>query len=419
MIKTKNRLIQENFDVEQYRDLTEKRKLIEDFSACYEIPLLWDKAKNFSIFDNLGNKWIDMTSGIFVANAGHANSWIKKAIQKCLKKDLLYSFCYNTEIRIEFIEYLLSISPSYFNKVVLMNSGSESVDVAYRLIKTWGKKRNKHTIISFGDSYHGRGLAGSLLSRNKKYSEWSGVEDKIYFLRGEKTFEEEIKSILNPETIAAFFIEAYRGWDVSFLSEKYMEDLVFYAKKNNILICIDEIQSGFYRVGKLYSYMRYGEYLRPDIICLGKGISSSLPLAAVLSNSDIIDIDKTMDLSGTHPGDPICLYAALANLKFLQEKDFQQNLEKKIELFKDVKKLEKYSIVEKVNVDGLVAAVVFHKKENADKVIYECINNGVLPVYTNRNSMKIGPPLTISITAIKEAFSVFEEVIIKYENNRI
>ena len=181
MIKTKNRIIQDDFSVKWYRHLTLQRKQLEDYSACFEIDLLWEKAKDFSVYDDSGNKFIDMTSGIFVANAGHSNPLIKKAIKDCLKKDLLYSFCYNTKIRIEFLNYLFSISPKYFNKAVLMNSGSEAVEIAYRLIKTWGRERNKKYIVSFEDSYHGRGLAGCLLSRNNEYSGWSNVKDDVIF----------------------------------------------------------------------------------------------------------------------------------------------------------------------------------------------------------------------------------------------
>ena len=294
MIKTKNRIIQDDFDVEQYRYLTEERKTLEDYSACYEIPLLWEKAKDFSVYDDSGNKWIDMTSGIFVCNSGFSNFKIKKAIRNCLNNDLLFSFVYNTKIRIEFVKYLLSISSKYFNKAILLNSGSEATDTAYKLIKIWSKKNKKKYILTFNGSYHGRSLGSCLLSKSKEYSEWSGFkDDDVIFIDFPKE-NDKFDSNMLPQTneIAAFFLESYQGYSAEFYSESYIQDLYNYAKKNNILVVFDEIQSGFYRCGKLYNYMFY-KGIEPDIICLGKGISSSLPLAAVLSRADIIDIDET------------------------------------------------------------------------------------------------------------------------------
>ena len=107
------------------------------------MPIKWHKARDFNVYDDKGNKWIDMTSGIFVTNAGHSNPFIRKAIKDQMYDDLMFAYQYNTDIRNEFIEKLLEISPSHFNKVVLLNSGSEATDAAYRLIKLWGKKKNK------------------------------------------------------------------------------------------------------------------------------------------------------------------------------------------------------------------------------------------------------------------------------------
>jgi acetylornithine/succinyldiaminopimelate/putrescine aminotransferase len=416
MIKTKNRIIQPGFDVESCRILSEERKNIEDYSACSEIPVLWDKAKNYSVYDNLGNKWIDLTSGIFVANAGHSNPKIKKAIRECLKKDLLYSFCYNNEIRVKFIKKLLSISPSCFNKAIISNSGSEATDTAYKLIKVWGRQFSPHKnrIISFKGAYHGRCLSSCFLSRSKEYSEWAGFENDVTFLDFPERDEDFPRESIG-ENVAAFVIETYQGWSASFLPIQYMKQLYEYAKEKDVLIVFDEIQSGFYRTGKLYGYMNYGEYLEPDIITLGKGISSSLPMSAVLSRKEIVDMDKGMDYSGTHPGDPICCYAALANLEFLHESVFQRKLKNKIKVFSKIKEIEKYNCVQKVNVFGMVAGIIFSSKEIADRVVYGCINNGVFPVYTYKNSIKLGPPLTISNSAIKEAFGVLETEIKKHE----
>ena len=155
MVKTKHRNTT-NFelDVEKYREIKHK---YEPNSIC-EMPVKWHKAKDFSVYDDKGNKWIDMTSGIFVTNAGHSNPKINQAIKDQIDADLTFGYQYNTDIRVEFLEKLLQISPSHFEKAVLLNSGSEATDTAYRLIKLWAKKNNKKYIITFEGSYHGRVL---------------------------------------------------------------------------------------------------------------------------------------------------------------------------------------------------------------------------------------------------------------------
>ena len=141
MVKTKHRIINNNFnfDVESYRNFKHK---YEPSNIC-EMPVKWHKAKDFYVFDDNGNKWIDMTSGIFVTNAGHSNQFINKAIKDQIDNDLIYAYQYNTDIRRKFIKKLLEISPPHYDKAVLLNSGSEVTDAAYRLIKIWGKKHNK------------------------------------------------------------------------------------------------------------------------------------------------------------------------------------------------------------------------------------------------------------------------------------
>ena len=360
-----------------------------------------------------GNKWIDTTAGIFVANAGHSNPKIKEAIKNQLDNNLIFAYQYNTNLRYRFVNKLLDISPSHFNKVVLLNSGSEATDAAYRLIKLWAKKNNKKYIITFTGSYHGRVLGSDLLCGKKDSSDWSNVsDDNIIFL--EFPYDEQELNIddLPPlNEIAAFFLETYQGWGAWMYPEKYIDKMYKISRENNILLCFDEIQSGFYRMGALFGYQTYGDY-KPDIITVGKGLTSSLPLSAVISKSEIIDCDASANLSSTHAGNTLCCAAALANLEFLTEESFQNDLEKKCKYFENkCNSLLKYNIVKKVNVRGLIAGIILDDVEITNRIVKNCIMNGILVVSTKRESIKLGPPLTISIDALKEVFDVIEKEI--------
>ena len=152
--------------------------------------------------------------------------------------------------------------------------------------------------------------------------------------------------------------------------------------------------------------MTYGDY-KPDIVCLGKGITSSLPMSAVLSTKELIDVDT--NLSSTHAGNALCCAAGLANLNYLTSDEFQSELSKRIQVFEDrLQRLEKYDSISYVNVRGMVAAIIFKDPKEADRVVEFCFNNGIFPVNTFSESIKLGPPLTIPVAAINEAFDVIE-----------
>jgi len=246
---------------------------------------------------------------------------------------------------------------------------------------------------------------------------WSGVKDEdIIFIdfpyHKDSTFEPQL---LPPkEQIAAFFLETYQGWGACMYPPQYIKSLYEYAREIGALVCFDEVQAGFYRRGELFGFMTYGDYIEPDLISVGKGISSCLPISAVLGRSDIIDLDMDANLSGTHAGNAICCAASLANLEFLTDETFQDELKHKIEYFEQrCKKLLELDLVRKVNYRGMVAGIILNSTADANEAVKHCLLNGVLPVCTFRESIKLGPPLTISIDAIEEAFDVIEGAIME------
>ena len=413
MVNTKNRYINNfDFDIKTYQNIKHK---YEPSSIC-EVPVKWSKAKDFNIYDDKGNKWIDMTSGIFVTNAGHSNPFINYAMKEQIDSGLNFAYQYNTDIRNQFIEKLFEISPSHFDKVVLLNSGSEVTDATYRLIKMWGKKHNKKYIVTFSGSYHGHVLGSDLIGGTSTSTDWCNFKDtEICFLPFPKDDEELDLNDLPPlDEIAAFFLETYQGWGAWMYPQKYIDKLYQTSRDNNILFCFDEVQAGFYRMGELYGYMTYGDY-KPDIITLGKGLTSSLPLAALLSSKDIIDLDPNVNLSGSQAGNAICCAAGLANLEFLTDDIFQKDFKKRVQLFEKLnKELEREDGVEVVNVKGMVSAIIVKDDDMGNYVTKRCVTNGVLPVWTKRESVKLGPPLTISESAIIESMGVIRDSIRSY-----
>jgi 4-aminobutyrate aminotransferase/(S)-3-amino-2-methylpropionate transaminase len=414
MIKTKNRHIRDDFTLSP-SELTINKQNNEPKSLGSQVHVVWDKAKDFNVYDRDGNQWIDMTAGIFTANAGHANENIKNAIKAQLDSDLIFAYQYETEIRDRFVTKLLEISPDYLNKAIVLNTGSEATDAIYRILKSWARHNKRKYIICFNGSYHGRVLGSALMGGSKTDTMWSGLnDDDIVFIDFPYSDNEVFDPNLLPpkEMIAAFFLETYQGWGACMYPPDYIKKLYDFAKENDVLVCFDEVQSGFYRMGELYGYTTYGDYIQPDLISVGKGLSSCLPISAVLGRADIIDLDPTTNLSGTHAGNAICCAAALANLEFLTNSEFQEDFQKRAAYFEErCEKLLDLELVSKVNYKGMVAGIIMNSTETANKAVESCLLNGVLPVCTFRESIKLGPPLTISMDAIEEAFDVIEDAI--------
>jgi len=412
MVKTEHRYIRGDFKLATSISEAHPSRY-ESNNIRSQLPVMWDKAIDFNVYDKDGNKWIDLTSGIFVSNSGHSNPKIIKAIKDQIDKDLSFSFMYPTEIRVEFAEKILNMSPKHYEKVVLLNTGSEATDTAYKMIKHWSVKNNRKYIVCFEGSYHGRVLSGDLISSGPNNSDWSGVrDDNIVFLKFPYDPNSEFDHSLLPPAneIAGFILETYQGWSSQFYPQRYFDQLYKFIKTNGCLLCFDEVQAGFYRMGTPYGYMTYGKDLKPDIICLGKAVASPLPMSVVLSTAELIDGAKKM--GGTHSGNPLCCAAAIANMDFLNHEDFQEELCQRVGVFeRRMKSLEKYNCVDYVNARGMVGAILFHERDISDKVVVDMVYNGIMPVHTWSKSIKIGPPLTMPVSVIEEVFDTIEKII--------
>lgn len=417
-IETKFRRIQDDFTLEGnklYQDIA----AMEPQAVTQFIPLTWHKAVDFVVYDDRGNSWIDLTSGIFVANAGHSNPKVKQAIKDQVDADLLFAYNYPTEIKYKFLSKLLAVSPKYFDRVMLLNSGSEAMDSVYKLVKLYGKQQGKKYIITFKGNYHGRGLSNELIAGDKERAAWSSVPDPdVIFLdfpyNDTDAFDPSL--LPPPDQIAGFIIETFQGWGAWFYPSGFVNAIHQLAKQHGALVCFDEMQAGFYRMGPIYGYMTYGEEIQPDIIALGKGISSSLPISAVLSREEIVDIDPKADLHGTHSANAVACAAALASVEFLSDPAEIAKREQTMAVFTtELLKLKGQGKVTRVNVRGMIAALIFETPADASRVIDICIRHGVLPVCTNKTSIKIAPPLTITEEAIYEFIQVMADAI----NDRI
>tara|TARA_B100000900_G_C20554728_1_gene706285 strand:- start:146 stop:1381 length:1236 start_codon:yes stop_codon:yes gene_type:complete len=406
-----------------------------------QLPIVWKKAKNFNIFDNAGNKFIDFTSTIFVTNIGHSNKHLKNKLIKVLKNDFIHSYAYANSVKLKYIKKLVEISKKHFEKAFLLSAGTEATEAALKLMRLHGQsiKKKKLGIICFEGNWHGRTMGAQLMSGNAQQKKWIGLKDKnIHHLpfpypwvlkknkiSPEKFLNDSIKkfkSKFNIENdICGVMLETFQGWGAIFYPKGYIKLLSKICKKNNILVCFDEMQSGFGRTGKMFGYEHY--QVKPDLICLGKGMGGGIPISGVLGKGKIMDLPDVGNMSSTHSANPLSCTAGLSVLDEIIKKKIILNTNNKSQiLFEMLNKIKfkNKNFISHVSGKGLIAALIFKKTKNVNiflkKVCLECMKNGLLVVYTGRESIKIGPPLTISKSALKEGLSILDNAISKIFN---
>lgn len=440
LVNSKYRKIATKLPVPESLHILEDLEKYESRSMHGQFPIVWDRAEGFQVFDAYGNCWIDFTSTIFVANAGHANPRIIEALQNLLNKKLLHTYTFANESRAKFLRKLIEFIPEPLEKAFLMSSGTEATECALKLMRMNGRKTHpsKLGIISFYGSMHGRTLGAEMLNGNPAKSDWIGCLDaNIYHLPfpypwvvkenvlsnydWAEHFRNDIRNLqkngLRIENVAGFMIESYQGWGAIFYPKKYIQALVKFAKENDILVAFDEIQAGIGRTGKLFTYEHYG--VEPDLVCLGKGLSSSLPLSTVVGRKEIMDLPDVGSMSSTHSGNPLSCAAGLANLEAIESGNLIQESARKGELLH--KKLNELKVkypnrISYIFGKGLVAGIIIKNpdtgepdSEFASKVSERCMQKGLLVVHTGRESIKIGPPLVIPDEALLEGVKVLDE----------
>ena len=435
-IKTKNRFIHTVIPAPGTKGLFKSLSKVESRSMHGQMPIAWDKAKNFNIFDIAGNKFIDFTSTIFVANIGHSNPRLIKYIKLALSKNFLHSYAYINKIREKYIKKLILFAGKNFQKAFLMSAGTEATEAALKLMRMHGQKQGKRKlgIICFEGNWHGRTMGAQMMSGNIKQKEWIGYQDpNIYHLpfpypwilknnESEKFLIDSLKNIEKKinlkKDICGVMIETFQGWGAIYYPKEYVKLLFKICKKNNILITFDEMQSGFARTGYKFGYEYYG--VKPDLICCGKGMGGGIPISGVIGKKNIMDLPEVGNMSSTHSANPLACYAGLAVLEEINKKKLLQNTKDKEKiLFKKLNQIKDKFPKEILYVQGkgLIAALIFNlrSKNNVKKIlksiVEECLKNGLLVVYTGRESIKIGPPLTITKEALIEGINILDQAI--------
>ena len=410
----------------------EKLRQFEPQSMRGQPPLVWDRAEDIFVYDKYGNRWLDWSSGVLVTNAGHGAKEVRDAIIEQTNTGLLHNYVFPSEERAQLVEYLMGLAPKELQKIFLLTTGSEATECAIKLARSHGIKvggKGKIGIVGYERGFHGRTLGSQQAGGMAGQKSWIVNEDPAIlnapfpdgYWQKDTSFDSFLAVIaqrgMKPENIAGVMMESYQGVGPDFAPVEYVQELAAWCKQHKVVLIFDEVQAGFGRTGKFWAFEHYG--VTPDIICCGKGITSSLPLSAVIGRADIMDQFPPGSMTSTHTGNPVCCAAALANLKKIVNGKLTENAAQLGPVLLDgLKKIQSAhkNVVGHITACGLVGGLQAVKPgtrepwhDLAHNIVERCFHKGLLffsPVGAWGQTVKIAPPLTIPREALEEGLAV-------------
>ncbi len=390
----------------------ENRYLANTYS---KLPLVAMKGKGAILWDTQGNEYIDCASGYGVALVGHCNPKVIEAIKS--QSELLltcHSSIYN-EIRANFLNRLISISPASLNRVFISNSGAESVESAIKIAR---KHTGRPGIVAMTGSYHGKTLGALSATWTPRYRK------PFEPLLPEVTFTpfgdfEKIREAISDNT-AAVIIEPIQGeTGIKPVPDGFLKEIQEICEKHGSLMIFDEIQTGFGRTGKMWASQHWE--IEPDIMCASKAIAGGLPMGITLARDDVMGSMSVGDLSTTFGGNPLSCAAALAVINYIVDENLVERANINGTFFKngldDIAK--KYDVAREARGLGLMLAL--EMRFDIRNIILEALKEKVLLLYSGRNIIRFLPSLVINKSQIQKVLDVIKillekEQTTKYEN---
>jgi 4-aminobutyrate aminotransferase/diaminobutyrate-pyruvate transaminase/4-aminobutyrate aminotransferase/(S)-3-amino-2-methylpropionate transaminase len=433
-VETRFRRIVTDFPVPESLPILDELRRCEIRAMQGQPPVVWDRAEGFQVYDRWGNMWLDWSSGVLITNAGHGRREIIEAITRQAQHGLLTNYCFPSEIRAELAARLVSLLPPPLDKVFILTTGSETVEFAIKIARMHGLRtggREKNVIVSFEKAFHGRTLGAQQAGGIPALKDWIVNLDpgfvQVPFPDGywtpDTSFELFERSLAEhgvaPRQVCAVMLETYQGGTAAFAPVEYIRTLREWCTGHQALLIFDEVQAGFGRTGRLWGFEHYG--VVPDLTTWGKGISSSLPIAAVAGRADLMDMPDPGSASSTHTGNPVCCAAALANIELILKEDLAGNAARLEPVLQEgLRAIQREFpqagfLAGKGLVAGLACVDPQHRTPDgqlAHDIVWRAVEKGLLmfnPVGPQGCTIKICPPLVITEDAVREGCEVLRE----------
>lgn len=376
------------------------KKYIANTYARFPIEIV--SGKGSKLFDETGKEYIDMGTGIGVSIFGVGDEEWVKAVTEQLTVLPHASNLYYTSPCVKLAELLCEKTGA--EKVFFSNSGAEANECAIKAARKYAAEKkgsDYYKIITLNNSFHGRTITTlAATGQDSFHKDFLPLTEG--FLYADAGDIEKIESYVKEEKVAAIMLETVQGeGGVIPLSQEFVDGVKRIAEENDVLIIVDEVQTGNGRTGYLYGYMKFG--LEPDIVSTAKGIGGGLPLGATMLFGKTGNIYTPGSHGSTFGGNPVATAGALSILRRLDE-EFLENVRRKSEYI--INELSAAPGVKGVSGMGLMLGIETEKDVNA--VLSFCQENGVLPIKA-KNKLRLLPPLNISFEELEKAINVIKK----------
>ena len=360
------------------------------------------KGRNARAWDVDGKEYIDFTAGIGVNALGYCDpEWSAAVAEQAGKIQHMCNYYYcpeNTALAQELSQ------ASGMAKAFFCNSGAEANECAVKIARKYGEKRGAYRIVTLENSFHGRTLTTLAATGQEGFHRefLPLTEGFLYAQAGDLA---GIQALLDG-SVCAVMLEMVQGeGGVIPMDEGFVQGLAQLCREKDVLLLIDEVQTGIGRTGRFFAYQGYG--VQPDVVTCAKGIAGGLPMGACLVSERLGDILQPGQNGSTFGGNPIASAAARVVVRRVSEPDFLQSVAEKGAYFRE--KLEAMPQVEYVRGRGMMLGVKL-KGKDAHDVLVECAKQGLL-ILTAKELVRFLPPLTITQEDMDQGLAIFQKVL--------
>ena len=392
------------------------------------LPIVLQKGKGVYLWDVDGNKYLDMMSAYSAVSHGHSHPELVKVLVNQAKKLAISSRAFYTEPFGEYIEKLSQLSG--FESILPMNTGAEAVETAIKAARRWGYftkgiEENSAEIIVSDGNFHGRTTTIVGFSSQAEYKKGfgpfaSGFIQADYCSTNcdcSEVCEQSIQSIKKAIThnTCAVLVEPIQGeGGIITPQDGWLRQLRDLCDQNNVLLILDEIQSGLGRTGKMFAYEHEG--IKPDGLILGKALGGGLlPVSAFLSSKEVMDHFNPGSHGSTFGGNPLAAKVASKALDLLIDDNLVENSQIMGNYLKTKLQEINLDFIKEVRGKGLWIGVEFNKTISAKKICLSLMNEGILAKETHETVIRFAPPLTITKAEIDWAMEKIIKVFREYE----
>jgi ornithine--oxo-acid transaminase len=379
----------------------------------HPLDIVISRAEGIWVYDVEGNKYLDFLSAYSAVSQGHCHPRIYKALVEQAKKCTLTSRAFRNDQLALFYKELTELCG--MEMALPMNSGAEAVETAVKTARKWGyvRKRvpdNKAEIIVCEGNFHGRTTTIVSFSSDPQYQEHFGplTPGFVFVPYGEVA---ALEKAITPDTVA-FLVEPIQAEGGVLIPPKgYLTKVSEVCRKNNVLLMLDEIQTGLGRTGKMFAYQHDSE-VKPDVLILGKALSGGFyPVSAVVSSREILGVFRPGDHGSTFGGNPLACAIAREALRVIMDEKLVERSAELGHYFREKLTTIKSKHIKEVRGRGLLIGVELKREAGGARRFCEALKEeGLLCKETHEHVIRFAPPLVIKREDLDWAFARVKKV---------